>query len=711
VDGFDHEARYPVSGVVLDGETLQPVAGATVRLALDRHLWPAPMAEREPVTSDEQGAFQMSHVAAGSHSFLAVAPGYAQGGELDVQVPPQEPVRILLDRQSLILGQVVDDATGAPVAGAELLLYRHGHVVNEGTPEHTDDQGRFTLRLGHGEYHLTAKQGDRAGAYPGRLRVGRHSERDGLIIRLSSAGSLSGRVSARSSREPLERLFVAVQHVGSGMELSAVAEPDGRYRMENLAPGEYSVNAEARGLVPLKRGGVHLKGGQHLTVDLVLLREASVEGTITDVQGRPVAHASVSAKALDSQDPEGWGEYPWASNEEGHYRIERLAPGRYLVQAQSPNEGPVATRELTLTEGQIAKADFTITDTSGHVEGVVRRATGEPLIHDVTISADSDDESLSTGISPSQEGARFRLTLKPGTYVLTAEYADVGEPGPEQRVTVETGKTVQVVLTVPDGAVETSGIVLDSRGEPAPKAMVALSNDELDASDRTDERGRFTMKTPARSAGAVVTLTAELGPESTTVENVRVGSGDQVLRLRQASSLKGRILPQAGGPVSGFTLTVTRRKDATVLFGNRSFVGDTFTLSALPAEELDLLVRTKDGRSGRARVRLEPGAARELELLVGGLGRVVGRLVNASAAPEEGTVYLTEADETEHSAESDEEGRFELFGIPPGAHVLEYTLYSSESEETSKHPITLRPGETLNVGDLGPKPATAQPVP
>jgi hypothetical protein len=705
--GLEAEPGHTVSGVVLDEETLQPVVGASVRLAINGRN--QPRVEYPAVTSDAQGAFQVSHVGAGRYSYEVVAQGYVVKGGYIGRVPGQEPLRILLEGQSLLMGQVIDGATEAPVAGAEVWLHQYGYVFNTDAPVSTDAEGRFTLNVGQGKYHLTAKAGDRAGTYPGKIQVERSSQRDGFVIRLSATGSLSGRVFARSTRQPLERLSVTAVHVDSGLESSVEPGEDGLFRLEHLPPGEYAVAANARDFAQLKRAGLHLKAGQELTVELALLREATVEGTVSDALGQPVAHIYVSARLLG--EPPSSEEVDLASsNAQGRYKVERLPPGRYQLQARSLQEGDTATRELTLAEGENARADFTVSSSSGHVEGVVRRANGEALVTEVQVIASSEASSTST-VTYTDEAGHFSLTLDPGSYVFTAEYLDVDEPGPRQPVTVEAGKTVQVVLTVPEGLVETSGIVLTSRGAPAPKASVTLSNAELDANTDTDERGHFTLKTPGRSARAVVTLTAEMGPENIQVENVRVGSDGLVLRLRQPASLRGRVSARAGAPVSGFVLTVSREDGINTLFEARSFVGDTFTLNALPAEELELRVRTTDGRSGKAKVRLEPGGARELEVLVGGLGRVVGRLVDASGAADPGSVSLTEADGAERNVNTDGTGRFELFAIEPGAHVLEYDMPSSHSEEALKHPFTLRPGETLDLGDLGPAPAAARPEP
>ena len=709
VDGAPLETQpgHTVSGVVLDGETLQPVAGALVRLVVSlrrRHG-----VEYAPVTSDAQGAFQVNHVAAGSYSYEAVAPGYVAEGGHDVRVPSQEPLRILLEAQSLLLGQVIDGATEAPVAGAQVWLHQYGYVSNTDAPSSTDAEGRFSLHVGQGAYHLSATAGDRAGVYPEKIQVERSSQRDGFIIRLNATGTLSIRVSARSTGELVERPFVTVLHANSGWESRVDPGADGLFRLEHLPPGQYTVSANDLGFAALKREGLQLKAGQELAVELALLRSATVEGTVRDALGQPVPHVHISAKLLGEPPSDEETELT-SSDKQGHYTLDRLPPGRYRLLAQSPQEEDGVTRELTLTEGEHARADFTLANTSGSVEGVVRRAGGEPLQHEVQVTASSEAQSMST-LTNTKEAGHFSLTLPPGAYVLTAEYLDVDEGGPGQPVTVEAGKTTQVVLTVPDDVVETSGIVLNSRGAPAPKASVTLSNDELDATVEADARGHFALRTPGRSAGAVVKLTAELGPENMTVENVRVGSRDQVLRLRQPASVRGRVSARAGAPVSGLVLTVSRENGAYTLFEARSFVGDTFTLNAVPAEELELLVRTTDGRSGKAKVRLEPGSTRELEVLVGGLGRVVGRLVDASGAPEPGSVYLTEADGAERNVDTDDAGRFELFAIEPGPHVLEYDMPSSTSEESLKHPFTLRPGETLDLGDLRPGPATAQPVP
>jgi len=709
VDGpsQEPEPEHPLHGLVIDEETLQPIEGASVRFVTREHRW------LERLTSDAQGAFQVN-LPQGSYSFEAVARDYVVKGEHHLRVPRQEPLRILLVRHSVLEGQVIDGATEAPVADAEVLLHQDGYAFNGESPERTDAQGRFTLSIGEGTYHLTAKAGARAGAYPGALKIERGSQRDGLVIRLGSTGSLAGSVFGLPDRQPLERASVTILHVDSGWSSSVEPEVDGRFRLEHLPPGEYELSAQAAGFATAKRVGLQLKAQQELTVDMALVRAASLEGTVTDALGQPADEAIISARLLGespaSEDPPSG-----MSDSQGQYTIDMLSPGRYQLQAQSVHGGAPVLRELTLAAGEKARADFTLSNANGRLEGIVRQGNGAPALHGVTVTVTSNLETGLSATITTTGDASFSLMLEPGLYVVTAEDSEVGEAGPEQRVTVEAGKTAQVVLTVPDpdAGVETSGIVLTSRGAPAPKAYVTLSNDDdddLSNTDVTDERGHFMLKTPGKSAGARVTLAASLGAEYMKVEDVRVGSKDLVLRMRQAASLRGRVSARAGAPVNGFVLSVNRQEDSEPLFAARSFVGETFTLHALPADALEVLVRTTDGRSGKANVRLEPGGTQQLELLVGGLGRVQGRLVTTSGAPDTGWVYLNSQPPGagERTANVDETGRFELFALEPGTHVLELSHSSQPEEELRTLSVTLRPGETLDLGDLGPAPPTPE---
>ena len=157
------------------------------------------------------------------------------------------------------------------------------------------------------------------------------------------------------------------------------------------------------------------------------------------------------------------------------------------------------------------------------------------------------------------DAGHFTLKLLPGPYTLTASYSDTGDSGPAQPVTVEAGKISRVRLTVPDSVTETSGVVLNSRGEPAVGASVSFVGGELYASTETDVQGRFSLKTSQETQEAVVGLHAEADAEEGEVPNVQVGTHGVVVRLVRAAALRGQLIATRGPPLQGFELHVSRQ--------------------------------------------------------------------------------------------------------------------------------------------------------
>ena len=105
-------------------------------------------------------------------------------------------------------------------------------------------------------------------------------------------------------------------------------------------------------------------------------------------------------------------------------------------------------------------------------------------------------------------------------------------------------------------------------------------------------------------------------------------------------------------------------------------------------------MRTSDGRCGKARVRLEPGQTGTVEIPVGELGRVTGRLIQAPGVPRSGWVHVDLNTPQERETFASKDGLFEVLALEPGAHVL----YLGGQRKTS---FTLGEGEALGLGRPG----------
>lgn len=690
---FELTPGHTLTGRVLDKDSEQPLAGAQLTLqllVLDDDF--SGIVPDVSVTSDTRGLFQVDALAAGTYQIEAEAPGHTETS-LKVEVPGRQSVSIELEGTAQLEGQVVD-GTGAPVPGAKVWANIPGHH-SERLAEQADAQGRFSLEISEGTYLLGASATGLSGFHEGHVTVARGGLVDGLVIRLHPTGTLSGRAFVQSTQEPIQGAFLSLRHGESGWNHSVQLQQNGTFRAERLPPGLYFVALYKVGFSGTRREDVRIESGEETTVELSLIREARLEGKVTDALGRPAEDASVLV--VLKAGPEGRRRVTNGTpDESGHYQISGLSPGHYSVEAKIAWTGQPVTRELTLKEGETARADFVLLESLGIVEGTVRRASGGRPAYPVSIEAVSSE--LSDQTAEVDEQGHFTLKLQPGDYTFRASYTDAEDEGPERSARVEAGKVTRVSLTVPDMVAETSGIVLNARGEPVPEAEVSLDDgDELSSSTDTNGQGRFTLTTSLSSLGKRVSVSAERGAEQGSLKNVRVGSGNVVVRLEKAAALRGRIVTVRGAPAQGFELHVSQLKEDTTpdRLGKRPFVGDTFEWVDLPPGTLELQARTTDGRTGKVKVQLAAGQTSTAEVPVGLLASVTGRLVSATGAALMLPVSLDANTPGEQRIYPARDGRFEFLALEPGQHRMIIG--------TTQHILfELGEGEALDLGKLTP---------
>jgi len=696
---FDLGAGYTLSGRVLDKDSEEPILGAKLTVSVDEDDFNLVVTDVS-VTSDAGGNFRVGNLAAGSYQIHVEAPGHTEASK-EIELPGMEFLSIELDGTCQLEGQVVDGA-GAPVPDADLSVLSHGRLLDN-TPRKADAQGRFSLEVEEGTYLLAASVGELSGMHEGAVSVARGGLVDGLLIRLRPTGSLAGKVFVQSSQEPVQTAMLSISHVESKWSRMSRTDASGVFRFEHLLPGTYTVSVFKSDFPDARREDVRVQAGQEASVEFSLVREARLEGSVTDALGRPAQGARLVAQLLPLT-PKGSKRLFTETDESGQYRLSDLAPGSYRVEARLTPAGQAIAQELTFREGEKARADFALPDSLVLVEGRVQRTRGGPPVHPVDVQI-SSEKNVSTPYVEVDEQGHFTVQMLPGSYTFSASTSDTDESGPDQSVTVEAGKASRVELTVPDSVVETLGVVLNSRGEPVPEASVTLEDDdELYASADTDGRGRFTLKTATASMDKLGALRAELGPEEGVLQNVRVGSRNVVVRLQKAAALRGRIIAARGAPVQGFELRVDRVDETSghSRVDSRPFAGDTFELVDLPTGAFLLRVRTSDGRSGKATVQIAPGQTGTVELSVGILGSVTGRFVNESGTPVRHWVHLAAGTPNAQGAHTTQEGRFEFIALEAGKHLLTVPHKSVLLFE-------LREGEALDLGQLGPSPLSERP--
>lgn len=147
-----------------------------------------------------------------------------------------------------LTGTVTDDVSGGPVPGA-LVFALHAGDYRFARAATADDQGRWAMDVDEGGYKLVFMDPD--GAHDTEWHDGQPSHDIGAAATVvapgvvdaslhPNQGAIAGGVVDETSRSPIAGAWIFA--IGpTGLAGGAVAGPDGRYRIDGLAPGSYRV--------------------------------------------------------------------------------------------------------------------------------------------------------------------------------------------------------------------------------------------------------------------------------------------------------------------------------------------------------------------------------------------------------------------------------------------------------------------------------------
>jgi hypothetical protein len=168
--------------------------------------------------------------------------------------------------------------------------------------------------------------------------------RDTAPTPVAGTARISGQVlGAGADPKPLRRVIVTVTAEGAKVGRSTVTDDQGRFAIDALPPGRFSVTATKPAYLP---GGfgvtqpgrpgvpIPLKAGESRTdVSFTMLKGAVVTGVIRTESGEPAANVDVTVFRLPSpgSDPRLIVSGSTTSDDRGAYRIYDLAPGAYVV--------------------------------------------------------------------------------------------------------------------------------------------------------------------------------------------------------------------------------------------------------------------------------------------------------------------------------------------------------------------------------------------
>ncbi len=411
------EATISGTAVTVDGA---PVANAKVWAEPDYAASkPEDQPARAMTVTDERGRFQLSGLAGGRHRVGGLGDGLS-APPIVVSVGAGEAREVMLQMVGIgvVRGHVVRD--GAPVAGARVAAAGDGldSAVSQA-------DGSFVLdRVPVGDIHFTAAPFRVTAPLSITVAPGDNSE---VTLQVEALGRLHGTVRHGGTPVPNARVSVL-----GPSNLSASADARGRFTLDGLEPGAYSLVADDSRLDAYV-DGVHfeLALGQDRELDVELASAGHIAGVVVDGRGAPVAGAHVEfvSTAFDAA--------RCVTSETGAFECGQLAGGRYTAAVFPSAVGSAPYRFLDPTPGPIDLEDrvegvrLVVDPERRSIRGIVVNPAGEPVadarVHVASKAGERDSSypwmSAPAGVTD-VDGAFHIDDLAPGTYALVVRTRD-----------------------------------------------------------------------------------------------------------------------------------------------------------------------------------------------------------------------------------------------------------------------------------------------
>ncbi|MFL6194328.1 MAG: carboxypeptidase regulatory-like domain-containing protein [Thermoanaerobaculia bacterium] len=617
IDGLEVKAGQDLAGVLL---VLTPGASVEGRVVSPDGA-PVPAAEVSVAapsaggrggfsmlraTTDGDGGYRIEGIPPGPHTLEARAEGYRRAAR-DVEVTGEvRGVDLTLERGLEVSGRVVDDA-GNPIPSVQIDLIA-GRNYFDGQRGLTGPDGAFRLAgVQDGTYRLMLRKDGYAGNPEGETVTVSGAPVSGLEIRLSAGGAIAGRITGVEMSQ-LSRVRVwANSQMNNGR-----IDPEGNYRIPNLAPGSWQVEASVPDTTLHASGQVTLEpGAAEARLDLQLGGGHELRGTVLR-NGQPLAGASLALTRKDTS-----MEQNAASDHLGSFRFGGLENGAYELIVSTPN-GARRKEAVEISGDREVRVDLRTSALAGRV---IDAADLSPVSGAAValVPAEGDKSFLLPGMTTDGRGAfrvpevgegAWKLRASREGYVTAERPVQIGTDGspddveirlePTQGVTVEavlaSGQSpdrIRVAVLGPDGrSVSTESYPTGENGRARVSSAPPGSWQLLVESDQS-----APVLVSASVPGPVVRAVLPLAGQVRVV----------VPALASESTIARVTFTGPAGPFRGIDYDGSVASEWDLYAGKRLF-------TRLPAGTWQAVARTPDGRSWSGTANVTPGGVADVTL-------------------------------------------------------------------------------------------------
>jgi uncharacterized GH25 family protein len=582
--------------------------------------------DQESITTDAEGRFEVDLRGAGQWriSVQASDKGYAASEKIKVvkgQANP--PVVLTLTKGSRISGQVVDKTTGKPLAGVGV----NGRFAGDNNENpfssletRADDDGKWELSdVPAGSWRLTCNKSQYIRADE-IVNVKAGEDKTNVSLAMIPYVTVRGIVLGADARTPVAKARIRRQ---SNRD-EATTDEKGRFSIVMPPVPGQKITVLSDEYAPVEHQITFTDDKAPPELWLILKTPgASISGTLTDSEtGKPIGNVMVLAIAIDKDQNRwggdwfiehlhdmrpgrhvGWGPFQkmirTKADEFGAYQIRGLSAGKYYVCVPRKGAANLVSKKITVAEGEIAAGiDLTsVKNLPGYLHGRILKPDGAPLANTRVQTRLRRDRSFYGSSTQTDDDGRFRLRLRgtgqmrlaitPGNYESVEHTFHVADENAalEIEFTLKPEKTrgsVSGRVVASDGKTGIEGIFV------TPERIGDRESSYLTGQAvQTDAEGKFHVKnlrpgkyvlnvSPRRNRHdrneevkkELVGLMPARSEEFTVPEGKEVK--DVTVTVTRGGTVDGTVLDvKTGKPVPGARVSLSRRYSSGGLFGNR----------------------------------------------------------------------------------------------------------------------------------------------
>lgn len=658
-------------GEVLDNSEY-PVSGAEVRILKTTLV----------VETDKDGKFRLAGIPNGKAIVEVTATHFLEETiEETFESGKENSLRIVLNGDAILAGQVTDEAVGTPIPNAEIGITGTKLIAR------ADAEGRYRLPgSNHGEASIEIAA---EGYLPKQIKqLLAPAEVTTLDTSLVGDAVLIGEVLDNSDK-PVSGAEVRIPKT----TLVAQTREDGKFRLAGIRSGKKTeVEIVATGF--LKQTVEEMvNSGEKNSLRIVLGGDATLTGQVVDEVGDvPIAGASVSVAGTRlTAETNAKGEYRLQGIRSGKAEIEIAAAGfqsRKLPQQLA--SGKETTLQVVLTGNAVLEGE------------VINAVTNKPVAGaEVTLSGSRQK-------TKTDQDGRFRLDkARSGSATVSVTAAGFKPRQVQQDLAADKPTPLRVVLGGDTGLAGT--IVNGATERPIAGAKVAIEGTPLSVT--TDKKGEFRLE-GALAGEAQVIISADGFPSRKETMKLESGKLAQIdsLKLTGRAAVMGTVSDSDKMPIAGAKISVVETGQSGL-----SDAAGKFSLAALPSGPVTLTASARGYGSENVKSVLTDDKPVSLDLKLTSNLTVRGTAVNAidGKAITNATATIVGSKTT---AKANSLGGFQFESVPAKPLRILVAAEGFYSEEIDVDPVSnssfravlspkLNPGEVRMVLTWGYSPS------